>query len=301
MNTALSDAIAAVGLLLSLACAGAQTPIKSTNSLSLGQSHFISSGTNKIHYVTVGKSNQTIVLVHCWAGNSGFWREQVPALADKARLVLIDLPGHGQSDKPHTQYSMDFFASAVLAVMRDARVDKATLIGHSMGTPVICRVYKQAPEKVAALVAIDGVLRKPKIPAEQSERFIAAFRAPEYRENTRKAMGALFPIPGTEALRDGVVSELLATPQHVMVGAMEGMFGADMPDWDVKNAAVPVGVINAPNPMWTDEYKDYVRSLSPKTDYRVIEGVGHWLMLEKPVEFNTALIEMLSQFGLIGK
>src|SRR5213083_2202589 len=222
MNKTLSFAITAAGLLLSLTCARAQGPAKPTNSVSPAQSHVVSFGTNKIHYVTAGKGNHTIVFVHCWAGNNGFWREQVPALADKARLILIDLPGHGQSDKPHTQYTMDFFASAVLTVMRDAHVDKATLVGHSMGTPVICRVYKQAPEKVAALVAIDGTLRRPKMSAEQAAQFVAAFRAPEYRENTRQIMGSMFPVPGTEALRDRVVSELLATPQYVMVGAMEG-------------------------------------------------------------------------------
>src|SRR5438094_4856492 len=185
MNTTLSFTIAAAGLLLSLTSGSGQTPAKPTNSVSLGQSHFVAFGTNKIHYVTAGKGNHTIMFVHCWAGNSGFWREQVPALADTARLVLIDLPGHGRSDKPHTNYTMDFFASAVLTVMRDAQVDKATLVGHSMGTPVICRVYKQAPAKVAALVAIDGILRRPKMPAEQAYKFVAAFCAPEYRENTR--------------------------------------------------------------------------------------------------------------------
>jgi pimeloyl-ACP methyl ester carboxylesterase len=301
MNKTFPLAITTAGLLMSFICAKAQTPSKQTNSVTLGQSHFVGFGTNKIHYVTAGKGNHSVVFIHCWAGNSGLWREQVPALAGKARLVLIDLPGHGQSDKPRAQYTMDFFASAVLAVMRDARVDKATLIGHSMGTPVMCRVYKQAPEKVTALFAIDGILRKPKLPAEQAEKIIASFRAPEYRENTRQGMGALFPAPGTEALRDRVVSELLDTPQHVMLGAMEGMFGADQPDWDVKKAAVPVLVLNAPNPMWNDEYKDYVRSLSPKADYRVIEGVGHWLMLEKPAEFNTALIGMLRKFDLIAE
>ncbi len=115
-------------------CATAPKP----KTLADGKSHFASLGTNKVHYVTVGGGRQTIVFVHCWAGNLGFWREQVPAFADKARLVLIDLPGHGQSDKPHTAYTMDFFASAVLAVMRDAHVDKATLVGHSMGGAVIC-------------------------------------------------------------------------------------------------------------------------------------------------------------------
>src|SRR5882724_8009529 len=196
MNKTFCFAITA-GVLLSLACASAQTPAKPTNSVSLGQSHFVSLGTNQIHYVTAGKGSHTIVFVHCWAGNNGFWREQVPALADKAGLVLIDLPGHGQSDKPHTQYTMDFFASAVLAVMRDAQVDKATLVGHSMGGPVICRVYKQAPEKVAALVSVEGLLRKPAGSPEQARAFVGQFNMPDYRRHVEKFVSDFFPIPGT--------------------------------------------------------------------------------------------------------
>jgi pimeloyl-ACP methyl ester carboxylesterase len=293
--------IPAAALLLSAGCVGSTRSNGATSTLADARSHFAGFGTNKVHYLTVGTGRNTIVLIHCWAGNSGLWREQVPALAGRARLLLIDLPGHGQSDKPRTNYSMDFFASAVLAVMRDAHVARATLVGHSMGTPVICRVYKQAPEKVAALVAVDGTLRRPQLPPERSGQIIEAFRAPEYRENTRLIMGSMFPIPGTEALRDRVVSELLATPQYVMLGAMEGMFDADQPDWDVRKVTVPVLVINAPNPMWTDESKEHARSLSTRTDYRTIEGVGHWLMLEKPAEFNATLIDILEKFDLIAR
>jgi pimeloyl-ACP methyl ester carboxylesterase len=43
------------------------------------------------------------------------------------------------------------------------------------------------------------------------------------------------------------------------------------------------------------------RSLSPQTDYRIMEGVGHFLMLEKPAEFNATLTDMLRKFDLIGK
>jgi len=136
---------------------------------------------------------------------------------------------------------------------------------------------------------------------EQREQFVARFRGANYRETTRQGMGAMFPVPGTEALRDRVISELLDTPQYVMVGAMEGMFGADQPDWDLQHVNVPVLVINAPNPMWTDEYKEYVRSLSTQTVYQAMDGVGHWLMLEKPAEFNAVLTEMLGKFDLIGK
>jgi pimeloyl-ACP methyl ester carboxylesterase len=299
MIKALNSTVAAATLLLLAGCASSPDRRKPVTPLADTKSHFAKFGTNNIHYVVEGKGKHAIVLIHCWSGNLGFWREQVPALADKGRLILIDLPGHGQSDKPHTAYTMDFFAGAVLAVMRDAHVDKATLVGHSMGAPVICRVYQQAPERVAALVAVDGTLRRPKMTPEQAEQVIAGFRAPDFRENTRQFMGTMFPVPGTEALRDRVVSELLDTPQYVMLGAMQGMFGADQPDWDLRHVNVPVLVINAPNPMWNDEYKEYVRALSPRTDYRAIDGVGHWLMLEKPAEFNAALMEMLRKSDLV--
>jgi pimeloyl-ACP methyl ester carboxylesterase len=291
-------AIPTAALLVLTGCASSPQSDASTGR---GKSHFASFGTNKVHYVVEGKGRRTIVFVHCWAGNSGFWREQVPALKDKARLVLIDLPGHGQSDKPQVNYTMDFFAGAVLAVMRDAHVDKATLVGHSMGVPVICRVYAQAPEKVAALVAVDGMLRRPALTPEQAEQFVAPFRAPAYRTHTTNFVNSMFPIPGTEALRDHVLSEIIATPQYVMLSAMEGMFRPDPPDWDVKKTTVPVMVINAKNPMWSPEYENYARSLSPKTDYRVLEGTGHWLMLEKPAEFNAALTDMLWRFDLTAK
>lgn len=301
MRKALYSSIMAAALVLFAGCASSPKPAEAARPLADPQSQFARFGTNKIHYVVQGKGHHTIVLVHCWSGNLGLWREQVSALKGKARLILLDLPGHGQSDKPHTAYTMDFFAGAVLAVMRDARVDKATLVGHSMGVPVICRVCKQAPERVAALVAVDGTLRRPELTPEQGAQFVARFRDAGYREQTRQFLATMFPIPGTEALRERVVSELLETPQYVMLGAMEGMFGAGQPDWDLGHVNVPVLVINAPNPIWTTEYKEYVRSLAPQTDYRTIEGVGHWLMLEKPAEFNATLTDMLRKFDLIEK
>ena len=287
---------------LTLVCrANSQTPINSASAIPGARSHFANFDTNKVHYLTIGKGAKTVVFIHGWSCNSGFWREQVPALADKASLVLIDLPGHGKSDKPHVTYSMDFFARAVLAVMRDARVNKATLVGHSMGTPVICRVHQQAPDKVAALVAVDGILRRPQMKPEDVERFTGPYRTPEYRAHATNFIRSMFPNPGSEILRDRVLSEMLTTPQYVMSGAMDGMFGADQPAWDLPAVTVPVLVLNAKNPMWSSDYETWVKSLSPRTDYRVFEGVGHFLMLEKPAGVNAALVAMLEPFDLVKK
>jgi pimeloyl-ACP methyl ester carboxylesterase len=262
-------------------------------------SRFATFGTNKVHYVVAGQGHRVVVFVHGWGGNTEFWKDQVPALKTKARLILIDLPGHGKSDKPRTEYTMDVFAQGVVAVLRDARVQRATLVGHSMGTPVICRVYSMVPDKVAALVAVDGLLRRPKGTPQQFEAFVAPYRTPEYREHTARFITTMFPNPGTEKLRDWTLAQVLATPQHVLSGAMDGMFKPDQPAWDLGKVTIPVMAINAKSPMWTPEYETYVRGLSPKTDYRAIGGVGHFLMYEKPAQFNEALLAMLQQFDLI--
>ncbi|HEY5911829.1 MAG TPA: alpha/beta hydrolase [Verrucomicrobiae bacterium] len=262
-------------------------------------SHFARYGTNRVHYLIGGNGVQTVLFVHGWGGNTDFWRDPVAALIDKAKVVLVDLPGHGKSDKPKVDYTMDFFAGGVLAVLKDARVDKATLVGHSMGVPVICRAYAKATNRVVAIVAVDGLLRRPKGTPDQFEAFTAPYRTPEYREHTRKFIATMFPNPGTEALRDWTLSQVLATPQYVLSSAMDGMFEPGQPDWDLGKVSIPVLVINAKSAMWTPEYEKYVHSLSPQTEYRTIEGAGHFLMGEKPKEFSEALVSMLEKFKLI--
>src|SRR6266404_5911527 len=89
----------------------------------------------RVHYESYGKGKDAVVFIHGWTCDLSFWRGQAPVY-QKHRSLLIDLPGHGQSDKPEVSYTQERFARAVDAVMRDAGVDRAVLVGHSMGGPV---------------------------------------------------------------------------------------------------------------------------------------------------------------------
>src|SRR5436190_21166578 len=73
----------------------------------------------RIHYVNYGKGDEAQVLIHGWTQNIDAWRDQFADFAKRNRVIAIDLPGHGQSDKPQLNYSMEYFARAVEAVMRD--------------------------------------------------------------------------------------------------------------------------------------------------------------------------------------
>ncbi len=236
------------------------------------------------------------MFVHGWSGDASIWRFQVPELAKRARVIAIDLPGHGASDKPETAYTMDFYAGAIEAVMHDVGVDRAVLVGHSMGTPVIRQFYRHYPGKTLALVAVDGALQN--LYSGMLDPLIVQLRQPGYKELAGKFIASMFPNPGTEALRDATLATVLATPQHVMVGSFEGM--REPAIWKDDPIGVPLLVLNAKTPYWTPEYVDYVRKLAPQVDYRVVDGPGHFLMLEKPQEFNAALLDFLRKQKLLG-
>ena len=124
-----------------------------------GESQYAKLDGARIHYKSYGKGPAALVLVHGWTCNLDNWRDQIPDLSKRNRVIALDLPGHGQSDKPQMAYTMDLFANAIDAVMRDAKVERAVIAGHSMGTPVARQFYRKYPQKTLAIIIVDGGLR----------------------------------------------------------------------------------------------------------------------------------------------
>src|SRR3989442_725779 len=174
----------------------------------------------RIHYVNYGKGSEALVLIHGWTCNLDNWRDQAPEFAKRNRVIAIDLPGHGQSDKPKITYSMDLFARAVDAVLRDAKVKRAVLVGHSMGTPVGRQFYRKYPEKTLAIVIVDGPLR-PFGDKALVDRLIAGFRGPNYQQVVSQMFaGMAGPNLSAEA-KQRIQASYQNTPQHVIVSAIE--------------------------------------------------------------------------------
>jgi pimeloyl-ACP methyl ester carboxylesterase len=250
----------------------------------------------RIHYQNYGKGPEAIVLIHGWGCNLGHWRYQVPAFAQRGRVLALDLPGHGLSDKPEISYSMDLFARAIDAVMRDAGVERAVLVGHSMGTPVARQFYRRYPQKTLAIVIVDGALR-PFGDKAQRDGFVAAFRGPNYKEAGAQMFSAMVGPDLSAEDQERIKTSFLNTPQFVLVSAMEGMNDESIYGPDKIN--VPVLVVLAKSPFWPDDTEQFFRSLAPKIDYQMWEGVHHFLLMEKPKEFNDAVLAFLNKNSLL--
>ena len=260
-----------------------------------GNDKYAKLGENKIHYKSFGKGKDALVLVHCWTCNLELWRDHIPELSKRARVVALDLPGHGLSDKPETTYSMDFFADAIDAVMKDAGVEHAVLVGHSMGTPVIRQFYRKYPQKTLALVIVDGALR-PFGTKEQREQFTAPLRGPQYKEAGVQMFDSMSPTL-SQADKERVKASFVSTPQYVIVSSMEAMWTDTLYTPDKIN--VPVLAILAKSPFWPPDTEQFLRSLAPDLTFQMWEGVSHFLFMERPKEFDAAVIAFLDQKKLL--
>jgi pimeloyl-ACP methyl ester carboxylesterase len=259
-------------------------------------SQFVKLDDVRVHYRSYGKAgNSALVFIHGWTCHMGFWRSQIPAFSDKVRVIAIDLPGHGQSDKPQIAYTMDLFARAIDVVLRDAGVTKAVLAGHSMGVPVIRQFYRKYPEKSLALVLVDGSLR-PFGDKKMMETFIAPLRGPNYKEvATSFIQGMLGSV--SPALQDEIKGSMLSTPQHVAVSAMEGM--AEPEIWTQDKIKVPTLAVLAKSPFWPPDNEQFMKGIAPHLDYHMWDGVSHFLMMEKPTEFNSVVSAFLAKNNLL--
>lgn len=261
-----------------------------------GESQFAKLDGARIHYKSWGKGSDALVLVHGWGCNINHWRDQIPDFSKRNRVIALDLPGHGESDKPQQlNYTIDLFANAVDAVMRDAKVERAVVMGHSMGTPVARQFYRKYPKKTLGIVIVDGGLRlfgnK-----EMREQFQAMVRAPNYKEAGtqmfKQMSGTMAP-----ADQERVITSFTSTPQYVLVGAMESMNQDSLYGPDKMN--VPVFAILAKSPFWQPDTEEFFRSIAPDFEMQWWEGVSHFLMMEKPKQFNDAVIAFLDKKALL--
>ncbi len=267
-----------------------------TNALAAdGESQFAKLDGARIHYKNYGKGSQALVLVHGWGCRHTHFRDQIPDFAKRNRVIVLDLPGHGESDKPQTAYTLDYFANAIDVVLRDAKVEKAVVAGHSMGTPVARQFYRKYPQKTLAIIIIDGGLRLFGT-KEMREQYLAMFRSPNYKE-TGAQMLAQTSGKLTPADKERVITSFGNTPQHVLVSAMEAMGEESLYGPDKMN--VPVFAIMAKSPFWAADTETFFRGIAPDFEIVWFEGVGHYLFMEKPKEFNDAVIAFLNKKNLL--
>jgi sigma-B regulation protein RsbQ len=242
-----------------------------------------------IHSTVRGNGPKTIVFVHGWTCDESSWVNQVPFFEKNYRVITLDLPGHGKSGSPTKgPLTMDLFARSIEAVRVEANAQKIVLVGHSMGTPVIRQYARLYPANVAGLVPVDGVLHlSGSANAPNPDRM----KGPEGLKNREAMIRGMFGKSATPEIQDHVLKMMLAAPETTAYQAMAATFAA--PNWTEEAFAVPAFGIYADHSA-SDDPK-YFHKIFPQGSSVEVMGTGHFVMLEKPAEFNRLLANFLPE------
>ena len=241
-----------------------------------------------IHSSVQGSGPKTVILVHGWTCDESSWKSQVPALAARYRVITLDLPGHGKSGAPGDgKFTLDLFARAVEAVRSEANVEQVVLAGHSMGTPVVVQYARLYPQHVAALIFVDGGVMPPV--ANPGTSFADQFGGPNGLKARETMIRGMFSSATTPDMQKDILAMMLSAPEETAVGAIRAVFSAS----DGKDEICTLPVLGLYAEKSRSGNSEYMKTHFPKMDYREIPGTGHFLMVEKPEEFNRLVLEFL--------
>jgi pimeloyl-ACP methyl ester carboxylesterase len=242
-----------------------------------------------VSYEVCGAGEPTLVFVHGWSCDARYWREQIPRFSKNHRVVTLDLAGHGHSGTERTEYTMTAFGEDVRAVIEAVGSTNVILVGHSMGGVVIAEAARLLPGRIIGLIGIDTLenVEYPMTP-EELQKMIAPLKE-HFKEGTRQFAGDMLAPETDPLLREWILADMSAAPPRAGLSAMKEMMTLYITG---EMAAVfeeihlPVITINAD--MWPVNYEANRRHMA-SFDAILLKDADHFLMMNRPDEFNAAL------------
>jgi len=231
----------------------------------------------RLWYAIYGHGNP-VILVHGGLANSDYWGLQIPVLARRYQVIVLDSRGHGRTTRTAAPIGYDAMASDVLALMDTLHIGKAALVGWSDGAIIGLNIAIHHPERLTRLFAFaansdpSGVKDVDKSPV---------FTA--YIDRASREYAKLSPTPTEfKAFLDNI-SKMWANEPHFTEAELRGV-------------KVPTWIVDADHDEAIKrENTDYIASQIPGAGELILPAVSHFAFLQDPAMFDAALLRFLGQ------
>lgn len=232
---------------------------------------------NGIHlwYAVFGHGSP-VIMVHGGLANANYWGHQVPVLAKHHKVIVLDSRGHGRSTRTSAPITYDRMSSDVLALMDYLHIHKAALIGWSDGAIIGLDIAIHHPDRLTKLFAFaansnpSGVKDISKSPVFNT-----------YIKRTEREYKQLSPTPNQfKAFLDNI-SHMWASEPHFTAEQLE-------------HITVPTWIVDADHDEAIKRSNtDFMFHHIPGAEELILPGVSHFAFLQRPAEFNAALLRFL--------
>lgn len=245
----------------------------------------------EICYDVAGEGGPVLVFVHGWSCDKSYWKYQMAEFSQRHRVVAIDLGGHGESGVERENWTIESFGKDVAAVIDKLKLEDVILIGHSMGGPVVVEAALQEKEKVIAIVGADTFHDIEAGYEQEGVNEILTGLEADFTSGVDAFVRQMFPADADANLVDWVAADMSSANPAIALNAMRNLGRHDLKA-AAEKTSVPFYSISAD--LWPTNFennKQFVESFEVK----MMEGVGHFVMLEDGEKFNQLLSEIIDE------
>src|SRR5215217_8458376 len=250
----------------------------------------------KIHYVEAG-TGPTVILLHGLGGSPKVWQFNIAALAEKYDVVVPGQIGFGKSDKPLVNYRIRTYVDFLDQFCKQLKIERATLVGNSMGGWIAAMFTASFPDRIDKLVLVDAAGYAP--PKDLDSRVFFGLN-PTTRDGMKSLVAKVFynkAFLTDAAIEQAIAARLAAGDGYTINSITESILRSeDFLDDIVKTIKRPTLII------WGRQ--DGLVSLAEAERFNkdiagskmvVIDQCGHIPNVEKPGEFNAAVLKFLTE------
>jgi pimeloyl-ACP methyl ester carboxylesterase len=254
----------------------------------------------QIAYTSCGDADTTLLFVHGWCINKEYWDHQVKYFCPSYKVVAIDLPGFGLSGKNRSAWHFDEYTEDIKSVIEQLHLKNVILIGHSMSGDLVLHASNKYPALLAGIVGIDN-LHEPAGPmSEQQQKETTAFfemLSTSFDSTVSRYMtGSLFHPSTDSAVVNRVMNSVYTADSSIAISILRSLMEVSQQEkLRMQGLSHKLYLVNSDVfPIKTDSLSKYC---SKGVHAELVPATGHYPMIEKPNDFNIALLKVVQAIG----
>lgn len=240
-----------------------------------------------------------LLFLNAFPLSAEMWKPQVDAFTDRIPVVIPDHPGFGGTPAAQPEGWMDAAADHASEALRAAGVDRAVVVGLSMGGYVAFSMWRRHPEQVAGLMLANTRSGADPDAAKETRAALAARLRAEGNGFLADSPPPLLSAEAPASLRERVQAIIRSQPAEGIAGAALGMAARVDSTADLASVTVPTLVVTSTgDTLIPADATSPMAEQVPGATLVVIEGAGHLSNLEAPERFNEALEQLIRKAGI---
>jgi 3-oxoadipate enol-lactonase len=247
-----------------------------------------------LYYEEYGpKDSLPLIFIHGWMSSGEFWRNQVEYFKYKRRIIILDLRGHGRSDKPREEYSIQIFSEDLHSFMNQVGIKKAILVGHSMGGMINLQFTLDHQEKIERLILIETIAKSAFSLRRKLVFLISqiAFSI-SYNSFMRYYLTRMYRKKYPKVILEKTFEKVLKNPKYVVRSCYSSIKKFNVSQ-ELNKITVPTYIIHGTESVIPLSQAMDMEDLIPNASLVIIEGVGHAIPREAPKKVNEILDKVI--------